>query len=131
MTLLRQLRVRARLSRRESYRNDHSKMVVQLQQPCRVRYRRRAVERAPRTAGVAAVAAEPTAAAPFRIRVDRDLCQGHAVCVSEAAEVFDIERDAAGGDKVALLEESPPPELRERVERAVRHCPTRALSIEE
>ena len=27
----------------DSYRNDHSKMVVQLQQPCRVRYRRRAV----------------------------------------------------------------------------------------
>ncbi|MBE7160034.1 MAG: cytochrome P450 [Williamsia herbipolensis] len=26
----------------ESYRNDHSKMVVQLQQPCRVAYRRRA-----------------------------------------------------------------------------------------
>ena len=26
----------------ESYRNDHSKMVVQLQQPCRVTYRRRA-----------------------------------------------------------------------------------------
>jgi sterol 14-demethylase len=28
----------------ESYRNDHSKMVVQLQQPCRVRYRRRTRE---------------------------------------------------------------------------------------
>ncbi len=27
----------------ESYRNDHSKMVVQLAQPCRVRYRRRSV----------------------------------------------------------------------------------------
>jgi sterol 14-demethylase len=26
---------------RDSYRNDHSKMVVQLQQPCAVRYRRR------------------------------------------------------------------------------------------
>ncbi len=26
-----------------SYRNDHSKMVVQIQQPCRVRYRRRSV----------------------------------------------------------------------------------------
>jgi sterol 14-demethylase len=25
----------------DSYRNDHSKMVVQLEQPCRVRYRRR------------------------------------------------------------------------------------------
>jgi sterol 14alpha-demethylase len=28
----------------DSYRNDHSKMVVQLQQPCRVRYRRRRPE---------------------------------------------------------------------------------------
>ena len=27
----------------DTYRNDHSKMVVQLQQPCRVRYRRRQV----------------------------------------------------------------------------------------
>jgi sterol 14-demethylase len=25
----------------DSYRNDHSKMVVQLRQPCRVRYQRR------------------------------------------------------------------------------------------
>ena len=25
----------------DSYRNDHSKMVVQLEQPCHVRYRRR------------------------------------------------------------------------------------------
>jgi sterol 14-demethylase len=33
----------------ETYRNDHSKMVVQLQQPCVVRYRRRAVARS--TAG--------------------------------------------------------------------------------
>jgi sterol 14alpha-demethylase len=29
----------------DTYRNDHSKMVVQLQQPCVVRYRRRAVRR--------------------------------------------------------------------------------------
>jgi sterol 14-demethylase len=31
----------------DTYRNDHSKMVVQLQQPCVVRYRRRAVRRSP------------------------------------------------------------------------------------
>jgi len=31
----------------DSYRNDHSKMVVQLEQPCRVRYRRRAAVAAP------------------------------------------------------------------------------------
>jgi sterol 14-demethylase len=28
----------------ETYRNDHSKMVVQLQQPCAVHYRRRTAE---------------------------------------------------------------------------------------
>ena len=28
----------------DSYRNDHSKMVVQLAQPCQVRYRRRSKE---------------------------------------------------------------------------------------
>jgi sterol 14-demethylase len=32
----------------ESYRNDHSRMVVQLRQPCRVRYRRRAASGADR-----------------------------------------------------------------------------------
>ena len=31
----------------DTYRNDHSKMVVQLQQPCVVRYRRRVPRRAP------------------------------------------------------------------------------------
>lgn len=40
----------------DSYRNDHSKMVVQLQQPCRVRYRRRTG----RAASVGAAAAAPT-----------------------------------------------------------------------
>jgi sterol 14-demethylase len=35
----------------ETYRNDHSKMVVQLQQPCVVRYRRRAVARSAHPVG--------------------------------------------------------------------------------
>src|SRR5690606_10948601 len=70
-----------------SYREDHSKMVVQLAQPCRVRYRRRA-----RPAASAAVsrggAATSTAATPGSVRVvaDLDLCQGHGACVSEAPE---------------------------------------------
>jgi sterol 14alpha-demethylase len=37
----------------ESYRNDHSKMVVQLAQPCRLRYRRRVDERAEKASRVA------------------------------------------------------------------------------
>ncbi len=110
-----------------TYKNDHSKMVVQLQQPCRARYRRRTTGR--EAAARAAQAFEtPASASSFRVRVDRDLCQGHAVCVSEAPEVFAIER---AEKKVALLAETPGPELRERVELAVRHCPTRALSLED
>ncbi|MDJ0866957.1 MAG: ferredoxin [Myxococcota bacterium] len=77
-------------------------------------------------------AGEATAAAgALRLRVDLDLCQGHAVCVGEAPEVFDVERNEDGEDKVVLRRSQPPPELRAGVESAVRHCPTRALSIEE
>jgi len=110
-----------------TYANDLSKMVVAVRQPCRVRYRRRVVATAARPA--AAVGAERTeAAGAFRVCVDRDLCQGHAVCLNEAPEIFGFDKDE---NKVVLLHERPDTELREQVELAVRHCPTRALSIEE
>jgi sterol 14-demethylase len=114
---------------RDSYGNDLSKMVVAVRQPCRVRFRRRTAEAV--SAGTAVRESVPEATAvpgTFRVCVDLDLCQGHAVCVGEAPEVFEIER---GENKVVVLAESPAPEQRERVELAVRHCPTRALSIEE
>jgi sterol 14-demethylase len=115
---------------RESYANDHSKMVVAVRQPCRVRYRRRAVSAAA-VAAARGAAASSTATRRFRVCVDLDLCQGHAVCVNEAPEVFDLERSEGGEDKVVLRMESPTAALREKVESAVRHCPTRALRIEE
>ena len=64
----------------ESYRNDHSKMVVQLRQPCRVRYRRRQADTAgPKRTGQQTRSRGKRA----RIGVDLDLCQGHGVCISE------------------------------------------------
>ena len=110
----------------ESYKNDHSKMVVQLQRPCRARYRRRAAEGA--QASAQEIADAPLAVGAYRVCVDLGLCQGHAVCLAEAPEVFDIDR---GENKVVLRTDTPGPELRDRVDTAVRHCPTRALSIEE
>jgi sterol 14-demethylase len=115
---------------RESYANDLSKMVVAVKQPCRVRYRRRASAATAASAARAAAGAS-AAARPFRVCVDLDLCQGHAVCVSEAPEVFDLDRTESGEDKVVLRMEAPPAALREKVEKAIHHCPTRALSIEE
>ena len=64
----------------------------------------------------------------YRIVVDRDLCQGHGVCESEAPEVFVVERKAT---TVTVLDETPPESQRAAVEAAVRYCTTHALSIEE
>ena len=64
----------------------------------------------------------------MRIKVDWDLCQGHAVCASEAPEVFAFDKEQS---KVQVLLESPPEALRAQLAAAVKYCPTRALSIEE
>ena len=64
----------------------------------------------------------------MKIRVDMDLCQGHAVCVEEAPAVFGIDR---ASNKVVVKFERPDESLRAAVARAVKFCPTRALRLEE
>jgi ferredoxin len=64
----------------------------------------------------------------LRVVVDRDLCQGHAMCVLEDPDVFAVE---SGADQVTLLDESPDDSHRESVGNAVRYCPATALSLEE
>lgn len=63
----------------------------------------------------------------MRIIVDFDLCQGHANCMGEAPEVFQVDDQGY----LTVLQEEPPEELRERVELAVKYCPTSALSLED
>jgi sterol 14-demethylase len=63
----------------------------------------------------------------MRIVIDWDLCQGHANCMGEAPEVFEVSRDG----KLTVLQERPPESLRSRVDLAVRYCPTGAISVEE
>ena len=63
-------------------------------------------------------------AARWRVQVDRHLCEGHALCVELAAEVFDVD----SSDLASCLE-SPADELREQVEAAVAACPRQAISI--
>jgi ferredoxin len=62
-----------------------------------------------------------------RVVVDKGKCLGNALCVAAAPEVFDVD-DEEG--LVVLLQEDPGPELADRVARAVKSCPTSALSIE-
>jgi ferredoxin len=62
-----------------------------------------------------------------RVAVDTDLCQGHAVCESEAPEVFSVPKNGT----VTIVMAHPPEQLREKVQMAVDYCPTHALRIEE
>ena len=64
----------------------------------------------------------------MRIKVDRDLCQGHGVCREEAPGVFDID---PAEKRVVVLQEEPPDDLLEQVKAAVKYCPTRALVLED
>ena len=63
----------------------------------------------------------------MRIRVDTDLCQGHAVCKEEAPAVFDVD---PATNKVVVRQERPDEALAAEIKRAVKYCPTRALRLE-
>ena len=62
----------------------------------------------------------------MRIAVDRDLCEGNAVCMKVCPEVFVVGDD----DQAQLLIEDLGEDLREQVEAAVRRCPRQALAIQ-
>jgi len=67
----------------------------------------------------------------MRVKVDRELCQGHAVCEMEAPEIFRVADRDGEYDQVEVILDPPPERLRPKLEAAVRYCPNRALSIEE
>jgi ferredoxin len=62
----------------------------------------------------------------MRVVVDLDLCEANAVCTRIAPEVFELDDD----DNLHVLQESPPQEFRERMERAVARCPKQAITLE-
>ena len=63
----------------------------------------------------------------MRIVVDFDKCNSNAVCMGIAPEVFEVRDDGF----LYVLNETPPEELRPKMEEAVRQCPTQAISIED
>ena len=63
----------------------------------------------------------------MKVVVDLNLCDLHGLCVEAAPEVFEIGDDGV----LHVLIETPDPSLRAKVDKAVRECPTGAISIEE
>lgn len=62
----------------------------------------------------------------MRITVDRYSCIGSGQCALALPEVFD--QDSADG-KVELLDDQPPPDLRDSVHEAVGRCPVQAITL--
>lgn len=62
----------------------------------------------------------------MRVVVDFDLCESNALCMQAAPEVFEVRDD----DFLYVLQETPPEELRSKVELARQHCPKQAITIE-
>jgi ferredoxin len=60
-----------------------------------------------------------------KVVVDFDRCASNAVCMSILPEVFEVRDDGF----LYILEESPPEAMRDKLEEAVRSCPTQAISI--
>lgn len=63
----------------------------------------------------------------MRVTVDRDLCQGHGTCCEEAPEVFELDADGA----LVIKQPEPDEAQRDAVKRAVKYCPTLALTLED
>jgi sterol 14-demethylase len=112
---------------KDAYQDDFTQMVVQPVSPCRVRYLKRMDIKK-----VAAESAKNTAQADahtgpgFQIKIDRELCQGHATCMTEAPELFHV--DDAGN--VTVLQENPVLDLLTKARQAEKYCPSKAIKIE-
>jgi ferredoxin len=63
----------------------------------------------------------------MRVTVDTDLCEANAVCQSLVPEVFSVDES----DALTIMVSEVPPELAERVRRAVASCPKMALQLED
>jgi ferredoxin len=62
----------------------------------------------------------------MKIIVDFDLCQSHGLCTEAAPEVFELRDDGF----LYILIEAPAENLRAKVEKAARECPTSAIKVE-
>jgi ferredoxin len=63
----------------------------------------------------------------MRVVVDLTRCESNALCMEVCPEVFEVRDD----DLLYVRNESPPEELRARVEQAARVCPKQAITIED
>jgi len=115
------------IDEKDYYQDDFTQMVVQPLSPCKVRYIKRTDLNV--TSSVTEqdnIKISQSSAPSIKIHIDRELCQGHATCMTEAPELFHV--DEAG--HVTLLQEHPSLDLLSKAQQAEKYCPSKALKIE-
>lgn len=60
----------------------------------------------------------------MRVEVDRDRCEGNAVCVGIAPELFDLDDD----DYAVVKQDPVPADMEGAAEQAIAECPRAALN---
>lgn len=60
----------------------------------------------------------------MRVEVDRDRCEGNAVCVGVAPDLFDLDDD----DYAVVKADPVPQDLADLAEQAIAECPRAALT---
>ena len=134
----------------DTYVDDYGEMIVQPKSPCRIRYKRRTTDSFTSKHGTAGEQQEapsqcpatsiststsistkeqPTAATTttnttFHISIDKQLCQGHAVCAGESPELFSVSNNTATATNA-----TPPINMLEKAQCAAKHCPNAAITI--
>ncbi|MFI3197269.1 MAG: cytochrome P450 [Methylococcaceae bacterium] len=111
---------------KDHYQDDFTQMVVQPVSPCRVRYiKRKAVKTTVVESTLTEVQENLKTGPGFHIKIDRELCQGHATCMAEAPELFQV--DEMGN--LTVLQENPALDLLEKARQAEKYCPTKAIIV--
>ena len=114
------------IDEKDYYQDDFTQMVVQPLSPCRVRYIKRANIQSTSTETTQNNIKSSQPSAPsFQIHLDRELCQGHASCMTEAPELFHVDEKGY----VSLLQEHPSLDLLTKAQQAEKYCPSKALKI--